>query len=234
MIGTAPNLILFNFLNDQFGGKHKLTFGNWMIFAIPIEIICLIALWLRLQFYILPPELCKKKKKKSAELNIIPLKFSSYSQSPALQMGDENNFKKKNANIFLAKENKIDKISTIIKQNCLDLGPMTFREITILVLFIILLLLWFLRSPGFFKGYGDIEAFLDEDGNSNIAEATPAILIVIVLFVLPGDLNFLKLKPSTQPLITWHIAEKHVNWGVILLLGGGSALAKGCNVSGKF
>ena len=52
-------------------------------------------------------------------------------------------------------------------------------------------------------------------------------------FIVTGDLNFLKLKPSSEPLITWRIVEKRVPWGIILLLGGGFALAKGCEVSGK-
>ena len=55
----------------------------------------------------------------------------------------------------------------------------------------------------------------------------------LFFFIVTGDLNFLKLKPSSEPLITWRIVEKRVPWGIILLLGGGFALAKGCEVSGK-
>ena len=55
----------------------------------------------------------------------------------------------------------------------------------------------------------------------------------LFFFIVTGDLNFLKLKPSSEPLITWRIVEKRVPWGIILLLGGGFALAKGCEVSGE-
>ena len=55
----------------------------------------------------------------------------------------------------------------------------------------------------------------------------------LLFFIVTGDLNFLKLKPSSEPLITWRTVEKRVPWGIILLLGGGFALAKGCEVSGK-
>ena len=65
-----------------------------------------------------------------------------------------------------------------------------------------------------------------------IEDATPAILISIVLFALPGDTNFLKLRPSAEPLITWKAVERRVPWGIILLLGGGFALGKGCKKSG--
>ena len=58
-------------------------------------------------------------------------------------------------------------------------------------------------------------------------------VITNFFFIVTGDLNFLKLKPSSEPLITWRIVEKRVPWGIILLLGGGFALAKGCEVSGE-
>ena len=66
---------------------------------------------------------------------------------------------------------------------------MSFREATVLVLFVSLVLLWFFRKPGFFTSYGDLLG-LDKDGNPSIEDATPAILICILLFVLPGRLSF--------------------------------------------
>lgn len=44
------------------------------------------------------------------------------------------------------------------------LGPMTFAEKAVSVLFIILVVLWFTREPGFFLGWGNL-AFPDKDGN---------------------------------------------------------------------
>lgn len=35
----------------------------------------------------------------------------------------------------------------------------------------------------------------------------------------------------TPPLLTWKIAQKKLPWGIVLLLGGGFALAKGSEVS---
>ena len=142
---------------------------------------------------------------------------------------------------------------------------MTFREKMVLILFVSLVLLWFFRSPGFFKSYGDLIA-VSENGEPGIViaqvlqtrkwsimtstsavtfflllpsllgieDATPAILISIVLFALPGDTNFLKLRPSAEPLITWKAVERRVPWGIILLLGGGFALGKGCKESGMW
>lgn len=44
------------------------------------------------------------------------------------------------------------------------LGPMSFAEKAVTVLFVILVLLWFTREPGFFPGWGNL-AFSDADGN---------------------------------------------------------------------
>lgn len=41
---------------------------------------------------------------------------------------------------------------------------MSFAEKAVTVLFVILVLLWFTREPGFFPGWGNL-AFSDADGN---------------------------------------------------------------------
>lgn len=43
------------------------------------------------------------------------------------------------------------------------LGPMSFAEKAVSVLFVILVVLWFTREPGFFLGWGNL-AFPDKDG----------------------------------------------------------------------
>ena len=49
------------------------------------------------------------------------------------------------------------KIGNMIKAKCKELGPLTFREGVVLAHFLVLVLLWFVRSPGFFNSYGDLE-----------------------------------------------------------------------------
>lgn len=44
------------------------------------------------------------------------------------------------------------------------LGPMSFAEKAVSVLFVTLVVLWFTREPGFFLGWGNL-AFPDKDGN---------------------------------------------------------------------
>ena len=52
--------------------------------------------------------------------------------------------------------------------------------------------------------------------------ATPAVLVVVLVFVLPSRLEAGRPAPA---LLDWTTVEQKLPWGVILLLGGGFALA---------
>ena len=73
---------------------------------------------------------------------------------------------------------------------------------------------------------------------TGVGAATPAILTVILVFALPTALNFWPFQPIGVPaspskgLVDWDYVQAKVPWGVILLLGGGFALSKGCQESG--
>lgn len=113
----------------------------------------------------------------------------------------------------------------MIRAKCNELGPLSFREIVVLIHFVVLVLLWFFRSPGFFQSYGDLLDGLDD--------ATPAIAVVILLFLMPSEPSFFqRLRPAQTPLIDWRTVEKRLPWGIVLLLGGGFALATVADCSG--
>lgn len=57
----------------------------------------------------------------------------------------------------------------------------------------------------------------------------PAIFVVLMFFLIPADPKHLKSSPM---LLDWKSTVERVSWGVILLLGGGFAMAKGCEESG--
>lgn len=76
---------------------------------------------------------------------------------------------------------------------------------------------------------------------SKVKDATPAIFIVIALFIIPSTFGCLKYfkrgerNLPTEPssgLITWKFINQKVPWSLIFLLGGGFALAEGGRVSG--
>ena len=65
--------------------------------------------------------------------------------------------------------------------------------------------------------------------------------MVILLFALPAKLDFLNAfnkDPSTRPIkpspsmISWKIIHQKMHWGLILVLGGGFAIATGSTNSG--
>ena len=54
---------------------------------------------------------------------------------------------KKEADAEAAKEAEA-KIGNMIREKCKELGPLAFREAVVLAHFVVLVLLWFFRSPG--------------------------------------------------------------------------------------
>jgi sodium-dependent dicarboxylate transporter 2/3/5 len=111
------------------------------------------------------------------------------------------------------------------KEEYKALGKIGIEEKTVLVLFVTLVLLWVFRSeiniqsvkiPGWetlFKGA------------KGINDGTVAIFISFLLFLIPS-----KQKKGEQ-LMNWETAKK-IPWGIILLFGGGFALAQGFVDSG--
>ncbi|KAL0277894.1 UNVERIFIED_CONTAM: hypothetical protein PYX00_005013 [Menopon gallinae] len=121
-------------------------------------------------------------------------------------------------------------VRELIKKKYKDLGQMTYHEVNVLILFLILVGLWFFRKPEFIPGWGQIY------DDVNIEDATAAMLIVFLLFVLPANLDFLnfgrKVGKESPALLNWKIVHEKVPWGLVLLMGGGFAMAAASQKSG--
>merc|ERR1739844_807370 len=71
-------------------------------------------------------------------------------------------------------------------------------------------------------------------GKVTVGGATPAILMVLVVFALPTRYRFWpfqamnKVPESSPSLINWKTIETKLPWGVIILLGGGFAVSDAC------
>jgi len=65
------------------------------------------------------------------------------------------------------------------------------------------------------------------EGDISIATATPTLLIVVLFFIIPADYK----NPKGRTLLVWKNVQTKFPWGVLLLMGGGFALAKGANES---
>lgn len=106
------------------------------------------------------------------------------------------------------------------------LGKRTQEQTLILVLFALFVLLLVFRAEiniGSFTIPGWESLFTDK--KKFIPDAVVAILISILLFIIPSVEN------PKKKLMDWKTAVK-LPWGIVLLFGGGFALAKGFQISG--
>ncbi len=105
------------------------------------------------------------------------------------------------------------------------LGPMTYEQGVVLVLFALLVGAWMFRA--------DIELFgFTVPGWSNlfpvaayIDDGTVAVSVALLLFLIPS-----RERPGER-LMDWESAAG-IRWGIVLLFGGGFALASGFKESG--
>ncbi|HDI7715519.1 TPA: SLC13 family permease [Staphylococcus aureus] len=105
---------------------------------------------------------------------------------------------------------------TLIKQKLDELGKMKYEEKVVQTIFVLASLLWITR-----------EFLLKKwEVTSSVADGTIAIFISILLFIIPA-----KNTEKHRRIIDWEVA-KELPWGVLILFGGGLALAKGISESG--
>ncbi|XP_045172067.2 solute carrier family 13 member 2-like isoform X2 [Mercenaria mercenaria] len=124
-------------------------------------------------------------------------------------------------------------VNATIRHQFKKLGFLTLAEFQVLIVFIILVILWLFRKPPNIDGWGSISAFKP----GYVSDSTPCILLSVVLFLLPREVPkiFCLLKeglPSYKPILTWQAVSAKLPWGVIILLGGGFAIAKASKDSG--
>uniref|UniRef100_A0A3B3ZQI1 Solute carrier family 13 member 2 n=1 Tax=Periophthalmus magnuspinnatus TaxID=409849 RepID=A0A3B3ZQI1_9GOBI len=118
----------------------------------------------------------------------------------------------------------------VMREEYRKLGPMSFAEIMVLVIFVLLVVLWFTREPGFIPGWATV---LFNQELSYVSDGTVAILMSMLFFVVPSQLCPTgKLVKAPPTLLNWEVVHERMPWNIILLLGGGFALAKGSEVSG--
>jgi len=176
LIGTPPNLVMVKMLNILFPEAPEISFGNWMLLALPISIImlCVVAVFLT-----------KISFKLDADVKL------------------DRNF---------------------IKNEYKQLGKFSFEERAVSVVFFLTALLWIFRTDinfGFFviPGWSNLLPT-----SEFINDGTVAITMATILFLIPS-------KSGERALLD-HNSFNKVPWGIILLFGGGFALAKGFSSTG--
>ncbi len=177
LVGTPPNLVFIRIYQMSFPKAPEISFGNWMILAVPISIIMLFITW-----FLITKIIYK-----------------------------------------IPKDMEIDR--SVINQEYKDLGKMHFEEKVVLIVFISTAILWIFRTdlhfgaliiPGWSKlfGFGKM-----------IDDSTIAIFMAFIFFVVPA-------KSVNSKTILTASSFKKIPWEIIVLFGGGFALAKGFETSG--
>ncbi|XP_028824908.1 solute carrier family 13 member 2-like [Denticeps clupeoides] len=122
----------------------------------------------------------------------------------------------------------------VMKEEYRKLGHMTFAEGAVLCIFVLLVVLWFTREPGFMPGWASVF----NGSGQYVTDGTVAIFMSMLFFIIPSrfpQFSFSSGRQQVQaptPLLQWSVVHERMPWNIILLLGGGFALASGSEESG--
>ena len=127
--------------------------------------------------------------------------------------------------IFSPKSKEFEIDSNIFREEYKKLGPMSFEEKIVLIDFVLLAVLWVFRANiqiGDFTipGWSQLFPF-----PNYLNDGTVAITMALILFVIPS------VNDKKQRILDWDTAAK-LPWNIVILFGGGFALASGFKESG--
>ncbi|XP_078599119.1 Na(+)/citrate cotransporter-like isoform X4 [Branchiostoma floridae x Branchiostoma japonicum] len=211
LTGTGPNLVITQAVDTLFPNGPGIDFVTWFSFGFPAMILALLLAWIWLQCMFLD---C------SCLLGCIK------------QRGCKGRCKRDRNNAAYK----------VIRRQYDELGPVSFPEKVVLLHFVLLVLLWFFRDMKFVKlenkrAAGWTYFFV----KGYMTDAATGIMVAIFLFFWPSKPpNFMccRRKRDTRPaepappILDWATVHQKMPWSVVILLGGGFALADGVKVSG--
>ncbi|MGV3638119.1 MAG: SLC13 family permease [Flavobacteriales bacterium] len=121
-----------------------------------------------------------------------------------------------------------------VKQRVRDLGRLTTAERVAGLVFAATALLWVTGDDLRISDGFALTGWRTRTGLTNFSDGAVALLGATALFLIPVPRAAVGSNERTAPaaLLDWKFAEAHVPWGVLLLFGGGFALAHGIDKSG--
>lgn len=183
LVGTPPNLIFIRIFMQEFPNLPVPSFGEWLLFTLPMSLLLLIIFWLALSKILFPfkKDILESRNEKTASL-----------PNP---------------------------------------GPLRYEEAVILVVFFLTAALWIFRTdiqiasvtiPGWSRLFAS---------GGMIDDGTIAVMASLLLFVIPAKNRGAGMCQVPAGIVDISVFKK-IPWSIVLLFGGGFALAAGFSQSG--
>ncbi|XP_037034217.1 solute carrier family 13 member 4-like [Bradysia coprophila] len=127
-------------------------------------------------------------------------------------------------------EDSSQNVAKLLRRKLDELGKTSFHEKVVIVLITVAVVLWLFRDPRVIPGW--ISIF--PDTYPKIGDATVAIAILILMFIIPKEIKYFRGECSGKgdAILSWPFIQEHFPWHVIFIVGGGLAISDAANASG--
>ncbi|XP_030383908.1 protein I'm not dead yet-like [Scaptodrosophila lebanonensis] len=203
LVGTGTNISFKGVYDARFPHSHDLNFLTFALFSMPTMLFIIACIYLYLQW--LHFGLFKPDSKQARQVR----ESAQYEHVTAC----------------------------VLHKRLKELGPISCHELQVATLFLAMIIFLVTRHPGSYGGWSQLFQ------HNMVKDSFPVIAIVVLLFMLPVNYKFfrnltcgrvlgLEELCTTPALLTWQFLNANNHWGLLLLTGGGLALAEGIKASG--